>query len=231
MLALFPEGFEERTDGDLVELAAYTDAAGEARMAGAFEAVVGEDVAEDWEERWKEFHEPLTLASLWIGPPWRTPPPDLLAVVIDPGRAFGTGSHGTTRLCLELLEELPRGSLLDVGCGSGVLAIAAAKLGFGPVAALDLDPNAVAATEANAAVNGVAVEVRRADALSEPLPPADTAVANIALEAVETVLARVSSPLVVTSGYVRGDSPRAPGFEHVRHVESEGWSADVWRRR
>ena len=86
------------------------------------------------------------------------------AVVIDPGRAFGTGAHATTRLCVELLARIPRGSLLDVGCGSGVLSIAAARLGYGPVSAVDDDPVAVEVTRANAAVNGVAVDARVLDA-------------------------------------------------------------------
>ena len=75
-------------------------------------------------------------------------------IVIDPGRAFGTGAHPTTRLALELLQELEAGSLLDVGCGSGVLSIAAAMLGFGPVIAIDIDDAAIEATLANATVNG-----------------------------------------------------------------------------
>ena len=229
-LELAPEGFEElERDGGL-ELAAYTDRAGEERIASAFGTVATEQVAEDWAERWRRFHEPVRLGSLWIGPPWRTPPAGLLPIVIDPGRAFGTGGHGTTRLCLELLETLPRGSLLDVGCGSGVLSIAAVRLGFGPVLAVDVDANAVEATRANAALNGVAVETRLADALVAELPAADVAVANIALAAVEAIVPRLHSPVVVTSGYVAGERPRLAGFDRVEHREREGWAADVWRR-
>ena len=91
-------------------------------------------------------------------PPWEPPGDTALDVVIDPGQAFGTGSHATTRLCLELMLELDaasRGSFVDVGCGSGVLAIVAAKLGFAPVTALDYDRAATAATRENAARNGV----------------------------------------------------------------------------
>ena len=102
-----------------------------------------------------QFHKPVRVGRLWIGPPWEEPDADAIAVVIDPGRAFGTGGHPTTQLCLELLEAEERGSVLDVGCGSGVLSIAAAKLGFAPVLAFDFDPQAVEASERNAADNGV----------------------------------------------------------------------------
>jgi ribosomal protein L11 methyltransferase len=216
-------------DGEL-ELAAYTDAAGEARLRGRFGDVEATPVAGDWHERWRDFHHPVTLGSLWIGPPWRTPEPGLTPVVIDPGRAFGTGAHDTTRLCLELLSGLERGSLLDVGCGSGVLAIAAAKLGFAPVRALDSDRNAVAAARQNAERNGVRVEVGSADALHDPLPPADVAVANIARSAVETLLGRLPTAIAVTSGYREEDSLGTAGWELVERRVRGGWAADVLRR-
>ena len=133
MLELFPEGFEERDSPDGVELTAYTDAGGEERLWSAFGGARSTDVEEGWEDRWRAFHRPVRIGPLWVGPPWEQPDADAIPVVIDPGRAFGTGAHATTRLCLELLLDVPGGSLLDVGCGSGVLSIAAAKLGFGPV--------------------------------------------------------------------------------------------------
>jgi ribosomal protein L11 methyltransferase len=230
MLELFPEGFEERDAGDGVELVAYTDGAGEEGLWHAFGGARGEDVAGDWADRWRSFHQPARLGSLWIGPPWRTPPDDAVAIVIDPGRAFGTGGHATTRLCLELLEGLPRGSLLDIGCGSGVIAIAAAKLGFAPVVALDLDPNAIEATRANAAANGVELDVRSGDAFSADLPATDVAVANITLDAVHGVLGRLGSALVVTSGYNAADRPEAAGYRSRSRVERDGWAADVLER-
>jgi ribosomal protein L11 methyltransferase len=228
MLELFPDGFEEldSPDGD-VELVAYTDGSGEERLWQAFGGARGEDVAEDWAERWRKFHQPALLGSMWIGPPWRDPPADLLAIVIDPGRAFGTGSHATTRLCLELLEGVDRGSLLDVGCGSGVLSIAGAKLGFAPVVAVDSDPNAVEATRANATVNGVEVDVRGADALTADLPTTDVAVANITLELAEVVLTRLRAPRVITSGYVSSELPRTDRYRSVRRLERDGWAADL----
>ena len=158
------------------------------------------------------------------------PPPDLTAIVVDPGRAFGTGAHATTRLCLELLQELPRGSVLDVGCGSGVLAIAAAKLGHAPVTAVDVDPDAVEATVHNAAANGVEVEALLADAATESLPAADAAVANIALAAVEEIVPTLDVRVALTSGYLERDVLELVGYRRVaRRTEAE-WAADCWQR-
>ncbi|MDX6518855.1 MAG: ribosomal protein methyltransferase, partial [Gaiellaceae bacterium] len=106
MIELFPHGFEEHDDMHGVELAAYTDASGEERLWHAFGAVQAQDVEDGWEDRWRRFHRPARIGRLWVGPPWEEPDSDAIAVVIDPGRAFGTGTHPTTRLCLELLGEL-----------------------------------------------------------------------------------------------------------------------------
>jgi len=172
----------------------------------------------------------VAVGRLWVGPPWEAPAPGLLPVVIDPGRAFGTGAHATTRLCLAWLQELRRGSLLDVGCGSGVIAIAAAKLGHAPVTALDVDPAAVDATIRNAAANDVRVDARLADAEHEPLPSADAAVANIALAAVQAIAPRLRAPAVVTSGYLAGERPALAGFRHTGRRVAAEWAADLWER-
>ena len=228
MIELFPEGFEEVDEGEDVELAAYTDSAGEERLWHAFGGAQSADVEAGWDERWRSFHRPVTIGPLWVGPPWEDPPAGTTAIVIDPGRAFGTGAHATTRLCLELLLDLPRGPLLDVGCGSGVLAIAAAKLGFAPVTAVDLDPLAIEATRGNAAANGAEIETALLDAAREPVPAAATVVANIALAVVEDVAAAVRCERLVTSGYLASDRPRLPGFAFVRRIDDEGWAADLW---
>lgn len=230
MLALFPEGFEESERGEELVLSAYTDARGEGRMAAAFGDVVATEVPADWEERWMRFHRPVSAGGIWIVPPWEDPPQGADFVVIDPGRAFGTGAHPTTRLCLELIGELEAGSLLDIGCGSGVLAIAAARLGFAPVVGLDNDRHAVEAARANAAANGLELDFDQADALVEPLPETDVAIANISAELVAQVGGRVRSPLFVTSGYFEAHVPTLPRFRTVDRRTLDGWAADLHAR-
>lgn len=231
LLDLAPGGFEEVDLGDELELAAYADAHGEAAIRGAFAATVATEVEPGWQDRWREFHKPALAGGVWLGPPWETPPADVLAVVIDPGRAFGTGAHATTRLCIELLAGLEeRGSLLDVGCGSGVLAIAGARLDFGPIVAIDDDPVAVDVTRANALANHVQVETRLVDALRDPLPMADVAVANVLLEPVEAILTRLDAETVVTSGYLDGEVPAHPGWTLAATRTLDGWAADRFVR-
>jgi ribosomal protein L11 methyltransferase len=230
MLELAPEGFEERERGTELELAAYTDAFGGSRIARAFGAAREDDVPADWGERWRTFHRPARAGPFWIGPPWEAAPHDAIAIVIEPGLAFGTGAHATTRLCLELLAELPRGSLLDAGCGSGVLAVGAAKLGFRPVCAIDDDPFAVQTTLANAAANDVAVDTRQLDVTSGELPGTELAVANIALATVEALAGRLPARELVSSGYLERDLPRLRDWTHVERRTLDGWAADRFRR-
>jgi ribosomal protein L11 methyltransferase len=230
MLELAPDGFEEQEGGETIELSAYTDAEGADRILAAFGDGASEAVEPGWEERWREFHRPVRAGGLWIGPPWETPPPGKPTVVVDPGRAFGTGAHPTTRACIELLSGLERGGVLDAGCGSGVLAVAAARLGFAPVLAVDLDPVAVETTVRTAARNGVDLEVAVSDVLADDLPDAGLVVANIELRIVERLLARrLGARIVVASGYLAHETPAAPGWARVGRLELEGWAADVLR--
>jgi ribosomal protein L11 methyltransferase len=192
LLELTPEGVEQ-VDGDgWVEYALYGAPGelpslpeGSASVAGTLVEVRGEEVPDDWAERWKRFHVPLLLGGrLYVRPPWEQPAvrPGVVEVVIDPGQAFGTGTHPTTRLCLELLLDLEEagGSFADLGCGSGVLAIAASKLGFAPVSAFDADRAAVAATDSNARANAVLLDrLERLDLRSAPAPEADVVAANL----------------------------------------------------
>jgi ribosomal protein L11 methyltransferase len=227
MLTLFPGGFEEAEAGGGVELAAYTDPGGEERIWQAFGGATGTDVEDGWEDRWRSFHRPVVAGGLWIGPPWERPPAGLPAVVVDPGRAFGTGAHPTTRLCIELLARQPRSGLLDVGCGSGVLSIAAARTGFAPVTAVDVDPVAVEVTRANAAANHVELDVRALDAAADELPHADLVVANIAPEPVAALSGRLRCERAITSGYMASDAPTLAGFVRADRLELGGWAADL----
>jgi ribosomal protein L11 methyltransferase len=188
-----------------------------------------EHVAQGWEDRWKEFHRPVRAGGLWIGPPWSTPPAGEEAVVVDPGRAFGTGAHPTTRACIRLLSTLERGSLLDAGCGSGVVAVAGARLGFTPVLAVDLDQVAVDVATETARLNEVVVEVSRADVLRDELPAVDVVVANIELGIVERFLERATARVAITSGYLPAETPKASRWTRLDRLELEGWAADVFR--
>jgi ribosomal protein L11 methyltransferase len=205
LLELAPAGVEEVQIGaDTIEYAVYGPP-GELPSLPDLNAAAGDALveistshtADDWQQRWKRFHRPVLIEAsapradgghdvpaLFVRPPWEAPSARLDAgvqeIVIDPGQAFGTGAHATTRLCLELLLELAAleraaGPLLDVGTGSGVLAIAAARLGFAPVLGLDHERESVEAARDNAAVNGVSIEVRRFDLRRQRLPSMDGA--------------------------------------------------------
>jgi ribosomal protein L11 methyltransferase len=191
LLELAPGGVEESDiGGDVVEYAVY-GAPGElpdlpdvrAAAGDALVEVVTTEVADDWADRWRAFHRPIEIAGkLYVRPPWEPARDGLLDLVIDPGQAFGTGAHHTTRLCLELLAELDpaAGPVMDLGCGSGVLAIAAAKLGFGPAAGVDHELESVRATAENADANGVDVAVDRFDLIrGGPAPTAPLVLANL----------------------------------------------------
>jgi ribosomal protein L11 methyltransferase len=227
MVELFPEGFEEADADGGVELIAYTSGDGEERIWQAFGGASGADVESGWEDRWRTFHRPVVAGGLWIGPPWEEPSPGLPTVVIDPGRAFGTGAHQTTRLCVELLASRRPGSVLDVGCGSGVLAIASVLLGHGPVTAVDHDPVAVEVTLENAAANGVDVDALVLDATTGELPRADLVVANIAPGPVAALSGRLRCAAAITSGYLVSDAPELAGFTVAERRQLDGWAADL----
>jgi ribosomal protein L11 methyltransferase len=201
MLELFPHGFEEVDRPGGVELAAYTDSAGEERVWAFFGGARAADVEGGWEDKWRAFHRPARVGRLWVGPPWERPDPGLLAVVVDPGRAFGTG----------------------------VLAIAAALLGFAPVLGVDVEEPSIAATRANAAANHVTVEARLV-APDERLSAAGAAVANISLESVERLPARIDADTLVTSGYFASEQPALSGYELTKRRTRDGWACDLHHR-
>ncbi|HEY5976707.1 MAG TPA: 50S ribosomal protein L11 methyltransferase [Solirubrobacterales bacterium] len=192
LTVLAPNGVEEEHGPGYVEYAIY-GGEGELPELGELEAAAGDglvevvatEVPDDWADRWQDFHKPLLIGErIWLRPSWEEPRHGAIDLVVDPGRAFGTGAHPTTRLCLEYLLELEiggesGGALTDLGTGSGVLAIAAAKLGWDPVEGFDHEEASIEAATANAEVNGVEIRFQRQN-LREELPPlAPTVVANM----------------------------------------------------
>jgi ribosomal protein L11 methyltransferase len=211
LVELAPGGVEEEAGPEWVEYAIY-GAPGELPALPALEAAAGaglvevtsREVPDDWAERWQDFHRAVSIAGgrILVRPSWDPRPasdPAGIDVVVDPGQAFGTGAHPTTRMCLELLLDLAdaglaAGPLVDLGTGSGVLAIAAAKLGFEPVIACDREHAALAAAAANAGANGVDVELVSADLRTEPAPRASTVTANLTAPLLVEVAMRMSAP-------------------------------------
>ena len=231
LLDLVPGGFEEVDRGDELELAAYVTPVAERSLRSAFMDVEAEDVPEGWADAWRRFHRPVRVGSLWIVPPWERPAGGTQVVVIDPGQAFGTGAHPTTRLCLELLLSIEPTSIVDLGCGSGVLGIAASKLGFAPVFALDRDVAAVEATRANARANDALVDARLADVLVDPIPDVEVGLANLERALVEPLAARPSPACLVVSGFLTSDRLAFPGWRLQSRRELDGWAAELLRRR
>ena len=208
--------------------------------AAAREALVEvrtDEIPDDWQDRWRSFHRPLVIDSrLAVRPPWEPEQGAALDVVIDPGQAFGTGAHPTTKLCLELLLSMkPTGGLVDLGCGSGVLAITAAKLGWRPVLGLDLDPAAVDAARQNAARNHVEIEVQRSDLRIDPLPGAPTVVANLLGPLLVTLANRVDTARppsrLIAGGLLREEADRVAeafalrGLNELERRSSGEWAA------
>jgi ribosomal protein L11 methyltransferase len=234
LLPILQAGAEEREiDGD-VEYALYAPA-GELPELADIRALAGdalvdvssEPVPEGWERRWHEFLRPVRVRDLVVRPPWVDGAPG--DVVIDPGVFFGAGTHATTRLCLELLLDAePGGALCDWGAGTGVLAIAAARLGWGPVTAVEVDPAALDVIAANAARNGVTVEARALDLRAE-VPWAPTIVANLP-RGLLLELAQVDPPArMILSGMLASEADEVvAAYERLGLRERERRAEGEW---
>jgi ribosomal protein L11 methyltransferase len=192
LLELAPNGLEEERGPGWVEFAIYGPP-GEVPELGEIQAAAGgslvdvttTSVPDDWADRWADFHRPIEVAGrIGVRPSWWDPKEGLIDVVVDPGRAFGTGGHPTTRLCLALLVALEEageasGPIADWGTGSGVLGIAAAKLGWSPVTGCDRELASLETARANAESNGVEMSIERVDVREGPPPVAPSVVANL----------------------------------------------------
>jgi len=244
--ALQPAGWQEADSGDtlIFWLAEGAEADGPAVPAlarlGALGALEVSRERPGWEDAWRRFHRPRVLGRLYVRPPWYPARDDLLDVVVEAGLAFGTGGHASTRQCLEEIQGIPPGRLLDVGSGSGVVSFAALRLGFSPVCGVDIDPIAMHAAAGNAALNGLWPTFLVGDATAPgcALPAADIVVANIAFGPILR-LARRFAPGVdggapelrpahlLLAGLLveQGEQAAAafPDYETASRREDDGW--------
>ena len=231
-LDLAPGGFEESDDGESLTLSLYVDESDVASIAAAFSEVEVTPVEPGWEDAWRAFHKPARVGGLWIGPPWEQPDPGERAVVIDPGRAFGTGAHPTTRLCVELLARSERGLAprRRLRLGSPLDRCCAARLRSDrrrrqrPRRGRDDDRKSPRST-------GSRSRLALLDGEVDELPAIATTVANVLLAPVERILARLGSGVVITSGYLDSDHPTAPGWRSTDRVMLDGWAADRFDAR
>lgn len=242
LLPVFGDGVEERELGADVEYALYGEPAAlpsEAALralAGALPIAVEvapAPQADGWETAWHGYLRRVTGVGWAVRPPWLAGRDDDL--VIDPGSAFGAGTHATTRMCLDLLGGVARearGSLCDWGSGTGVLALRAARLGFAPVAAVELDADAAALVSANALANDVDVAVQWLDVTRAVAPAAETVVANLTQPLLCAAAAVQPRPRrLIASGMLAGQADAvaaawAPLTERSREL-SDGWAALV----
>jgi ribosomal protein L11 methyltransferase len=238
LLPILQAGAEEREVEGAVEFSLYAPAGELPRIADiralagdALIDVVSEPVPEDWERRWHDYLRPVRVGSLVVRPPWLEG--EAGDVVIDPGVFFGAGTHATTQLCLALLQEIgPAGPLCDWGAGTGVLAIAAARLGWEPVTAVEVDPGALEAISLNAAANHVAVTTRWLNLAATPAPWAPVVTANLTRELLLDVAALLERPpeLLIASGLLVGEVDEvvaAFGLGEQERREQGEWAAVV----
>jgi len=198
---------------------------------------------EDWAENWKKYYKPFRIGShLVVKPTWEpyTAQPDDLIIELDPGMAFGTGTHETTNMCMQLLEKHLQDGMrvMDVGTGSGILAIAAARLGAKDILAIDIDPSAVKVAIENVELNGVQEQVRVVvgDLCKSEAMPCDLAVANIVADAICMLAGPLTrhlekDRLLICSGIIREreqdvmNAATEAGYNLFDRIEKGEWVA------
>jgi ribosomal protein L11 methyltransferase len=247
LLELAPNGLEEERGPGWIEFAIYGPP-GEVPELGELQAAAGgglvdvttTSVPDDWADRWADFHRPIEVGGrVGVRPSWWDPQDGLIDVVVDPGRAFGTGGHPTTRLCLALLIELEEageasGPIADWGTGSGVLAIAAAKLGWAPVTGCDREEASLETARANAEVNGVDLGLERLDVRESAPPVASTVVANLTANLLDDCAGQLTAEaelprVLVCSGMLESETDGvAAAFATLGLAEKERRTEGEW---
>jgi ribosomal protein L11 methyltransferase len=254
LLELAPNGLEEERGPGWVEFAIYGPP-GEVPEMGELQAAAGgslvdvttTSVPDDWADRWADFHRPIEVGGrIGVRPSWWDPQDGLIDVVVDPGRAFGTGGHPTTRLSLALLIALEEageasGPIADWGTGSGVLGIAAAKLGWSPVIGCDREEASLETARANAEANGVEMQIERVDVRESSPPVMPTVVANLTGNLLRDCASHLADDgatpdLLVCSGMLESEVDQVGaafaeiGLSEDRRTGEGDWGALLLRR-
>ena len=192
---------------------------------------------EDWENNWKQYYKPIEIGKLTVVPSWEERPEKGISLVLDPGLTFGTGSHATTHMCLQAIQQinLEDKTVLDLGCGSGILGIGTMLLGAKECTAIDIDEKSPDVVNSNAALNNVTINAYSGDVLGKIWSGYDLIIANIVADVILKLIPNVKSPYFIISGIIDGREPEIEdaleknGFIITEHLHEDEWNCYICR--
>ena len=190
---------------------------------------------EDWENNWKQYYKPIEIGKITVVPSWEEIPEETIPLVLDPGLTFGTGSHASTHMVLEAIQEIDTEgkTVLDLGCGSGILGIASMLLGASSCTAYDIDEKSPDVVASNAALNNVSIDAHFGDVLSKNWEGYDIVLANIVADIISKLVPKVKSQIFIVSGIIDGREDeitsllKRNGYEIIKHFHEDEWNCYI----